>query len=351
VSGVGAVLVVAGVDTGVVVFGGDFEMSTAKGDGVAVLIASLDGELKVFEVGGSEIDTGQDVDMDGSVFDVLAFEGDIDGDWALELRGVVDSVGAIVVVGDFGGDLTFGTSDVDDEGITAVISWLTFVVDCMNDELGWLVVDDCSVGDTIAGGIGVVGIARPLDLGVERGILDVLAVEGDVDVVDTRFFDLVDDVVGAVFVVGDARLDVLGTRDLDLEGVAACGDVVAVGVDGVDGEGEGMTSLTMGETVSLSVGTASVTLFHEGGEWAALDGLTGQSDIDSVATREGWGVRALVGAVLCVVELNEDGFSCGIADGNGEWVVSGGDVVALGVAGLNNEGGRAVDASAFDTRA
>jgi len=174
---------------------------------------------------------------------------------------------------------------------------------------------------------------------MERSILDGLTVEGNVDVISARLLDFVKDVVGTISVVGDFRDDVIWTRDLHIERITTDSDGVSITVDGVDLESAWATSLAVGESITFGVGTTSITLFHQRSVGRSLDGLSGKSNFDGVATRECRSVRSFVSSVLCVVELAKDRAAIGIADCDGERIVTGGDVASLSVSRLNDEGG------------
>lgn len=81
---------------------------------------------------------GFDVDVEGSVFDGFAFEIDVDVVFAGSTGGfVVNFVGTISVIGDFGGDIVaFGIFDVNVEGIASTVHRLTVTVGGVDGEGG-----------------------------------------------------------------------------------------------------------------------------------------------------------------------------------------------------------------------
>jgi len=156
---VSSVLVITSGDSGGVVAGSDNEWSASERDWVTMFVSGLHDKFEALVIGGSGVDTWQDLDVEGGIFDVLTFEGDVDGDWTGILRSVIDSVSAVAVVGDFARDLFVWTADLDDERIATIASWFAFVINGVDDELSGLVIDNCAVGDTITCGIRLIGIA------------------------------------------------------------------------------------------------------------------------------------------------------------------------------------------------
>jgi len=156
---VSSVLVITSRDSGGIIAGSDDECSASERDWVTMFVSGLDDEFEALVIGGADVDTRQDFEVEGGVFDILTFEGDIDGDWTGILSGVIDSVSAVAIVGDFARDLFVWTTDLDDERIATIASWFAFVINSVDDELSGLVIDNCAVGDTITCGIRLIGIA------------------------------------------------------------------------------------------------------------------------------------------------------------------------------------------------
>jgi len=329
----------------------DGEGVKGKDDGVAILVSGLDDNGEVLVVGQRGIGSGQDTEGVGGIFDGLSFEVDFNLDGASLVGRVADGVGTIVVVDDFVGNVGFlGTSDLDDERIATITSGVAFVINGVDGELSGFVVEDLSVSDTITGGIRSVGVARPFDLGVEGSILDGFAMEVDIDGISSRFFDLVLDRVGTIAVVTDIGGDGLRTSDFDLEGISSFLDGVAVGIDRVDGESKGMLGLSVGQTVAFGIRSAGVGVLDQRAVRRTLDGGSVEGDIDLVSSRMVGGVCSLVGSVLGVIELDEDGGASGVLDGDSEVITSGRNVATVLVDRLDGEGGGTSNASAFNTR-
>jgi len=87
-----------------------------------VLVAGLNGDGELLVVSPGMVNSGKNVDVEGGVLDVLALEGNLDGEGSGLLRGVIDGVGTITIVSDMGLDLLLGSTDLHDEGITTIVS-------------------------------------------------------------------------------------------------------------------------------------------------------------------------------------------------------------------------------------
>jgi len=140
---VSSVLVITSRDSGGIIAGSDDECSASERDWVTMFVSGLDDEFEALVIGGADVDTRQDFNVEGGVFDILTFEGDIDGDWT----------------GDFAWDLFVWTTDLDDERIATIASWFAFVINGVDNELSGLVINDCTVGNTITCGIRLIGVA------------------------------------------------------------------------------------------------------------------------------------------------------------------------------------------------
>jgi len=80
-----------------------------------------------------------------------------------------------------------------------------------------------------------------------------LTMEIDVDSVCSWFLDLIDDRVSTIVIILNFGIDILGTRDLDFERITSFPDRIAVAIDRVDGEGERVLGLSMGQTVTFGI--------------------------------------------------------------------------------------------------
>jgi len=301
-----------------------------KNYGLAMLVSGLDGNSEVLVIGFCGIGSRQDTNGERSILDSLSFQGDLNLDGSGLVRSVGDSVGTIVVVDDVGVDVwLFGTSNLDDEGISSINAGFAFVIYGMDGELGGFVIKHLSVSDTVASGIRASGQARPFDLGVERSIFDGLTMEVDIDGIFSGFLDLIGDTVSAVTVVSDLGIDRLGTRDLDIEWITSLFDPIAVSIHREDGEFARVFGLSMGQTVTFGVGSSSVGVLHQRTIGRSLDGLSVEGDIDLVASGDGWGVAPLVGSILGVIELDHDRGTVGVFDSDSKVVASGGHISAV----------------------
>jgi len=243
-----------------------------------------------------------------------------------------------------------GSSDFDDERIATIASGVAFVVNSVDGELGGLVVLDFTVLDSFSGGIGSSGCARPFDLGVERAVSDVCTVESDIDCVCSGFLDLIEDRVSPVAIIGELGMGIFGTANLDFIRITSFLDVISIGIHRVNCESERMLGFSVGQTVAIGVGVFGVGILDQRAVGRSLDGLSVEGDVNLVASRGIGSVGALIGSILCVIELDHDGGAIGIFDGDAEVVSTSGNFSSVLVNGLDGEWGGSLHSGAFDTR-
>jgi len=314
----------------------DCKIISTKGLILTSLISCLNGESEFSEASVSVISTSFTNDMERSVLDVVTFEGNVNLQVAGLLWGIRNRVGSVVVVDDMDWDFSFGVGvNLDDERVTAVHSSVSVVVDGMDGEAGWLVIEDFSESFSLS--VALVWIARPLDLGVEWGVLDGGSVKVDSDVVFSRDFDSVFDIVGSVLVIGELVMDVLWASNLDFEGIISSFDWVSITVDSVDPESAWLLGLSVSETVTLGPAPCGVGILHQRVERASLDVLAVEEDIDGVPSGDGWSVLGLVFSVVGVVELAEQWGSVWSGNVDAEGITSGWDGATSAIPRFDDE--------------
>jgi hypothetical protein len=112
--------------------------------------------------------------------------------------------------------------DVDVEVISSVVTWLSVLVDGVDGEDSWFVIDERDESRSF--GVGLVSGGGLLDVGVEWSILDWVTVEGDLNGVVSWGSDGVFDIVGSVSVILDVWVNFLWASNVDLEGVSSLVD-------------------------------------------------------------------------------------------------------------------------------
>jgi len=226
---------------------------------------------------------------------------------------------------------------------------LTVLVQSVDGENSGFVIDERF--ETGSFGVGLVGVGGGLDVGVERRVLDWCSVEGNIDGVVSRGSNAVFDVIGTVSVVLDCGLNVLGSRDLDLEGIATSSDWLAVSIDGGDLEGIDVIGLSGVESRAFGKGLSSVTLLDEWVERRSGNVLATEGDVNGVETGLDGSVTTLVQSSSGILEVGGD-FSLEVSlDLDVERIVTGRHVVSVLVLGLDVEWSVLANASSFDTRA
>lgn len=267
--------------------------------------------------------------------------------------GVVgDAISAVAVVDDLGSCLrAIGVADLDGEVIATIVAWFSVLVDGVDGEDTGFVIEQLLQSGSF--GVGVVGISGLLDVWVERRVLDGLSVEVDVDLVVSGSSDAVFNVVGSVSVVLNAGVNILGSSDGHIEGIATGGDLVAIGIDSVDSEVKWVIGLSSVKSRAFGVGLGGVTLLDEWVEGRSLDVLSAQSDGDGVESRGIRDVATSVCSVSVVVEVDVDGSGVVANDLDVVRVVSGGDGLSVLILGHDGEGSVLTDSGsfAFNTRA
>jgi len=224
----------------------------------------------------------------------------------------------VVVVG--GVDVHAGWSrDGYAEIITAKGLVVSVLVSCLNGEL-----EHCEAGKASVGS----GFAVNLDWGV----LDVVALESDMDVVVSRVGWVVGDGVGAVVVVHHVWLLVgaIGVGDVNLERITAIVSGLTVLVEGVDGEDSGLVIHEGLESRSFSEGVVGIgRSLDVGVEWSILDWCSVEADVDCVISRGSNSVLDIVGSISVVLDVRMD--SLGTSDGDLEGIATSGDWVAVSI--------------------
>jgi len=164
-SRVRSVAVVLSFDGDRTVRGLDEEFIAAEIFIVTVLVSSLDSESEVLEAGVFGVSAGFDIEMERSIFNVFAFERDVDIDRSGLVCGVGDFVCAVVIINNMSVDRLVGAVDFDHERISSVFSGITIIINSMDGELSGLVIPH--VMETVSLCPTLVWIAGPFDFGVE----------------------------------------------------------------------------------------------------------------------------------------------------------------------------------------
>lgn len=227
--------------------------------------------------------------------------------------------------------------DVDVEVISSVVTWLSVLVDGVDGEDSWFVIDERDESRSF--GVGLVSGGGLLDVGVEWSILDWVTVEGDLNGVVSWGSDGVFDIVGSVSVILDVWVNFLWASNVDLEGVSSLVDWFTLVVNGVDLEGKNVVGLSSVESRTFSPGVSGVTLLDEWVEWRSLDVVSVEGDGNGVVAWFGWNVSSLVGSVVLVVEVGWDLAVAVSLDVDVVWVVTGWHLVSVGVLGFDVEWG------------
>jgi len=248
----------------------------------------------------------------GGILDGLIVEGGVDV-VVTGLGGVVfNGVGTIVVVCDLGLQL-FGTSDLDLERIATIISGLAIGIDGVDGEDGGL---EClSSFETRTLGPGVAS-SGSLNEHLVGGTLDGFIVEGDVDKVVAGCVDLVGTIEGTIVVVLQFGIsDLLGTLNLNDEGITTMLDGLAFSIDGMNPEGSILTGASTFYTGASGIRVASLGTLSLDGVGRTLDVLSPQLDANGVLACLGDSVLDGVLAVAVIGNLGLD-VAIGTMDGH-----------------------------------
>ena len=275
----------------------DLEPITTVGLGLTMLVLGLNSD-GVAHAGVVSISTLEDGDGLGGVLDGITIQSGGDGVLSRLVNRVLNIVGTVAVVGDLGVG-SRGASNLD----LAVVTGDGVTVNIAGEDLeeGGLVVEGTLQPGALGPRLG--GIRGSLNGGLEGGILDLVTVEGDVDVIVSGVGDVVDSVNSSVTVVLEGGLNgSVGTGDLDIIWLTTVGGGVSVGVDTVDGEGEVTASLATDKTGSVSPGVLGAGTLHQNVEGRADNVLTLKLDDNLVAASLGGSVGRLVVSVLEVLE-------------------------------------------------
>jgi len=160
-AGVGSVQVIVGGDcywgltNGLIVHSEGIE---GQDDNVSVLVARLDNDGEVLIGASGGIGSRQDTNGEGSIFDLASFQRDFNLDGSGLVGSVRDCVSTIAIIDNISVNVRLlGSSDLDDKRIASVDSWIAFMVNGMDGELGGFVVLDFAIFNTFSVGIRSVG--------------------------------------------------------------------------------------------------------------------------------------------------------------------------------------------------